>query len=239
MSGAYLVVDSSTRYGAVGLWADGALVRTQTWFSKHNHTAELMPAVDGVLGVARVTPAALAGIAVASGPGGFSALRAGLGMVKGLAFAAGLPVVGVSTLEASAYPHRGTGLPVCAVIEAGRGAVAWARFQDVNNGEADRWKRRTADRVTALEVMLAARGRHTLFCGEGAGVHADAIREALGAKAHLVVETAPLSRLAGVAALGVARLEAGESEPVAALRPRYLRSPSITPPKAARVGRRG
>jgi len=239
VSGAYLVVDSSTRYGAVGLWADGALVRTQTWFSKHNHTAELMPAVDGVLGDAGITPASLAGITVVNGPGGFSALRAGLGIVKGLAFAADLRVVGVSTLEASAYPHRGAGLPVCALIEAGRGAVAWARFQDVSDSGADRWKRRTADRVTPLDVMLAARGRHTLFCGEGTGVHADAIREALGAKAHLVIETAPLSRLVGVAALGVARLEAGGGEPVAALRPRYLRSPSITPPKAARVRRQG
>ena len=78
-----------------------------------------------------------------------------------------------------------------------------------------------------------------MFCGEGAGVHADTIREALGAKAHLVIETAPLSRLAGVAALGVARREAGGGEPVAALRPRYLRSPSITPPKAAGVRRQG
>jgi tRNA threonylcarbamoyladenosine biosynthesis protein TsaB len=189
-----------------------------------------MPAVDGVLTSAGVTPAQLAGIAVASGPGGFSALRSGLGVVKGLAFAAGLPVIGVSTIEASAYPFRDVGLPVCGLIEAGRGAVAWARFQESNG-----WKRRTPDRVTSLESMLAARGRHTLFCGEGAGTHADAIREALGAKAHVVVETTPLTRLAGVAALGVARLQAGEAEPVATLRPRYLRSPSITPPKAPGV----
>jgi len=238
MSEAYLIVDSSTRYGAVGLWvggaADGAtggtLVRTQTWFSKNNHTSELLPAVDGVLSAGGVTPVRLAGIAVASGPGGFSALRAGLGLVKGLAFAAGLPVIGVSTIEASAYPHRGVGLPICAVIEAGRGAVAWARFV-----QGDSWKRRTPDRVTSLESMLAAKGRHTLFCGEGAGVHADAIRESLGAKAHVIVETTPVTRLAGVAALGVARLQAGEAESVAALRPRYLRAPSITPPKAPRV----
>jgi tRNA threonylcarbamoyladenosine biosynthesis protein TsaB len=152
-------------------------------------------------------------------------------MVKGLAFAAGLPVVGVSTIEASAYPHRGMGLPICAVIEAGRGAVAWARFAEAG----DAWKRRTPDRVTPLVSLLAARGRHMLFCGEGAAVHADAIREALGAKAHVVVETTPVTRLAGVAALGVARLQAGEAESVAALRPRYLRSPSITPPKSPGV----
>ena len=230
MSEAYLIVDSSTRYGAVGLWVDGGLVRTQAWFSKNNHTSELLPAVDGVLSASGVTPAGLFGIAVASGPGGFSALRAGLGLVKGLAFATGLPVIGVSSIEASAYPHRGVGLPICAVIEAGRGAVAWARF-----AQDDSWKRRTPDRVTSLESMLAAKGRHTLFCGEGAGVHADAIREALGVRAHVIVEPTPLVRLAGVAALGVARLQAGEAESVAALRPRYLRSPSITPPKASGV----
>ena len=234
MTDAYLVVDTSTRYGAVGLWADGTLVRTLTWHSKHNHTSELMPAVDAVLAGRGISAAELAGIAVAHGPGGFSALRAGLGVVKGLAFAAGLPVAGVSTIEASAYPYRGVGLPVVALIDVGRGAVAWARFQ-----QTDSWRRRTPDRVTQLDAMLSARGRHVLFCGEGATQHADAIRQALGAKAHVVVEAAPVARLAGVAELGVASLEAGQTEPVATLYPRYLRSPDITPPKPPKVVKMG
>jgi tRNA threonylcarbamoyladenosine biosynthesis protein TsaB len=234
MTGLYLAIDTSTRYGAVGLWSAGALVRVHSWYSRHNHTSELMPAVEAALDAAGARIADVAGVAVAQGPGGFSALRSGLGAAKGLAFAAGVPIVGVSTVEASAYPHRGVGLPVCALIESGRGIVGWARFQqDVA------WRRRTPDRVTTLEAMLSARGRHTLFCGEGVAQHADAIREAVGAKAHLVIEPAPLSRIAGVAELGALRLGVGDADRVASIAPRYLRSPAITAPKPPKQVARG
>jgi tRNA threonylcarbamoyladenosine biosynthesis protein TsaB len=226
MTALYLAIDTSTRYGAVALWSGGTLVRAHSWYSRHNHTSELMPAVQAALAASGATMADLAGVAVAQGPGGFSALRSGLGVAKGLAFAAGVPVVGISTVEATAYPHRGAGLPLCALIESGRGIVGWARFQ-----QTDSWARRTPDRVTPIEAMLEARGRHTLFCGEGVATHADAIRDALGDRAHLIIEPAPLSRVAGVAELGAQRLDAGDSDPVASLAPRYLRSPAITPPK--------
>lgn len=230
----YLIIDTSTRYGAAGLWVGGALVRAHLWYSKNNHTAELMPAIDGALQAEGVTLSHLKGIAVSHGPGGFSGLRVGIGVVKGLAFASGLPVVGVSTLEASAYPHRGAGMPVCAVIGSGRGVVAWARFQ-----EADGWRRRTPDRITSVERMLELRGRHTLFCGEGVAQYEEAIREALGGRAQIALEPSPLSRLAGVAELGAAMLDAGDAVPVKALSPRYLRTPAITKPNAPRLVSRG
>jgi tRNA threonylcarbamoyladenosine biosynthesis protein TsaB len=194
-----------------------------------------MPAVEAALESSRAKVADLTGIIVAQGPGGFSALRSGLGAAKGLAFAASLPLVGVSTVEASAYTHRGAGMPVCALIESGRGIIGWARFHMRESAQGATWVRRTPDRVTSLEAMLSARGRHTLFCGEGVATHADLIIEALGAKAHLAIDPAPLTRIAGVAELGALRLNAGESDPIASLAPRYLRSPSITaakPPKA-------
>lgn len=234
MTDLYLAIDTSTRFGAVALWSGAAIVRAQSWYSRHNHTSELMPAIEAALAAAGASIADVKGIAVAQGPGGFSALRSGLGAAKGLAFGAGVPVVGISTVEASAYPHRGAGMPICALIESGRGIVGWARFQ-----QTDAWARRTPDRVTPVEAMLEARGRHTLFCGEGVATHADAIREALGAKAHLAIEPAPLARIAGVAELGARRLDAGESDPVASLAPHYLRAPAIStpkPPKAVHPG---
>ncbi|MCI0821375.1 MAG: tRNA (adenosine(37)-N6)-threonylcarbamoyltransferase complex dimerization subunit type 1 TsaB [Chloroflexi bacterium] len=231
----YLVIDTSTRHGAVGLWRDGALAQRLTWASPHNHTSELMPAVEAVLESAGAAPSDIRGIAVAHGPGGFSALRAGLGVAKGLAFALSVPAVGVSTLEATAYPHRDAGYPVCAVIEAGRELVAWARFASTDGG----WARRKPDRVTPLDRLLAAAGRHTLFCGEGAVVHADALREAMGRRAHFAADDAPADRLAGVAELGARLLDRGEGTSPGDVQPHYGRPPTITrakPPKAPRKG---
>ena len=57
---------------------------------------------------------------MALGPGGFSALRVGISVAKGLALPLDIPLVGVGTLEMEAYPYAGAGIPVCPLLEAGR-----------------------------------------------------------------------------------------------------------------------
>lgn len=231
----YLAIDTSTKYAGVALWAEGRVLRSDTWHSMHSHTAELMPAIQELLSGAEVPLSALQGIAVATGPGGFSTLRAGLSVAKGLAFPLSLPVVGVSTLEASAYPYRETSHVICPVLESGRTLVAWARFQSKQGA----LHRLTPDRVTEPPALLALTGRHTLFCGEGAAAYRDQLEEALGHRAHFVEEADSSSRLSGLVEVGAARLTAGESDPLAGLQPHYLRAPGITtprPPKAVTYG---
>jgi tRNA threonylcarbamoyladenosine biosynthesis protein TsaB len=231
----YLIIDTSTRYGVIGLWQDGALAGTRSWHSRGNHTAELMPAVAELLDRKGEGATQLRGVVVTAGPGGFSALRAGMSVAKGMAFALELPLVGVSTLEATAYPYRTLGYPVCAVLEAGRDLAAWARFQETKVG----WRRSTRDQVTPFEALLEVASRHTLFCGEGAMAYAQQLRAALGPRAHMAGMHSPMDRLHGAAELGAMRLDAGDSDSVSALQPHYLRPPGITqprPPHAVRYG---
>ena len=77
-----------------------------------------------ILGRTEASPADLEAIAVALGPGGFSALRVGLSCAKGLAMPTDTPLIGVGTLEMEAYPYASTGLPICAVLgcRQGRGS---------------------------------------------------------------------------------------------------------------------
>jgi tRNA threonylcarbamoyladenosine biosynthesis protein TsaB len=224
---AYLIIDTSASHGSVAVWAEGELRRVVSWSSRHNHTSDLMPSVERVVGDSGLTVADIAGIAVATGPGGFSALRAGLGAAKGLSFATGAPVVGLSTLEGTAYPYRSLGFPVCAMIGAGRDLVGFARFRLLDG----RWMRRSPDRVSPVARVLAASGRHTLFCGEGAATYAAELTEAMGSRAHVAGDEPSLARLRGLAELGAARLDAGDVDAIAALQPHYLRPPGITPPK--------
>ena len=228
----YLIIETSTRTGAVGLWRPGhGPDASREWESLHNHTAELMPAVRALVeeagGMER-----LAGIGVSTGPGGFSALRAGLGVAKGLGFASGLPLVGVSTLEATAYPHRNSGGVVCAVIEAGRDLAGWAAF-DARDGE---WRRLSDDRVTGVNELAASLHGEMLLTGEGAAAWAERLRSAAG-EARLANERQPEARLWGAGALAAERLERGERDAPAGLAPHYARPPGIGTPKAP--GRRG
>ena len=227
----YLIIDSTTRAGAVGLWQRGIGLRaSRTWESMHNHTAELAPAIDAILVEAGLSPASIAGIGVGIGPGGFSALRAGLGVAKGLAFSLGVPVAGIDTLEAAAYPFRRDAATICALLPAGRELVAWAVFQS----EAGSWSRISEDQVTALDDVLDAVDRGALFVGEAATAARDTIAARLGDRAAFAENDGPLVRLAGVAELALAQLERGESSPIAALQPNYVRPPTIGAPGGER-----
>lgn len=237
-----LAIDTSTRNASVALAelpADGAgdavVVAGFSWRSAVNHTTELMPAVAQLLERRGVRPAELDAVAVALGPGGFSALRAGLSVAKGLALAARLPLIGIGSLDLEIYPVRDAGRPVCALLEAGRGEAASALA-------APGGARRRDDRITGPEELLdeirasdtggdaAESGGPMLFCGEGMPLWAEIIRAALGGRA-ILCHTPPSARAGSLAALAAQRLAQGQTDDLDALQPRYLRMPTIGAPK--------
>jgi tRNA threonylcarbamoyladenosine biosynthesis protein TsaB len=77
-----------------------------TWESLGHHTTELASRVAAMLDQANVQAAVLSGLAVALGPGSFMGLRIGMALVKGLAMARAIPLVGVPTLDVTAYAVR-------------------------------------------------------------------------------------------------------------------------------------
>ena len=218
-----LAIDTSTRYAGVALADDsGRVVSCRSWRSAVNHTAELMPAVAQTLAAAALTVNDLAGIAIALGPGGFSALRVGMSVAKGLAIAAGKPLVGIGTLDLEAWPYRDSGLPVCALLDAGRGEVAAALFAA---GQRSR-----PDQICPPAELPVDVAETTLFCGEGLAAHAELLRQRLGSRA-IIAGNAPAARFYALAAMAQQRLAAGDVDDVAALQPYYLRMPTIGGPK--------
>ena len=89
--------------------------------------AEVLPrAVAEALGDAGLAVGDLDRVAVLSGPGSFTGLRAGISFSRGLARARGIPLVLVPTFSAAsaAFPEPGE---VVFVLDAGRGDVHAAR----------------------------------------------------------------------------------------------------------------
>ena len=232
--GLLLVVDTSTRYAGAALWRGDEAVASVSWCSTGNHTRELMPAIRRLLEMVDGKPGDLAGVGVALGPGGFSAVRVGMSAAKGLALPLKLPLVGVGTLEMEAYPYAAIGLPVRPLIDAGRGAVATALFKGTGTGAGAAWDKLEEERVCDIDEVAASVLEPTLICGEGARSRGGWLAEALGDRAVVVDGYTSSTRLWSLGAIASRRLARGEADDPRSLQPMYLRRPSIGRPRVPR-----
>ena len=118
-----LALDTATSACSVALWCDGA-VRARRFAPMERGQAEaLVPMLGAVLADAGCAFAELDLLAVTVGPGTFTGLRIGLAAARGLALAAALPCLGVTTLEAVADgvgPEERAGAALLVVLDAKR-----------------------------------------------------------------------------------------------------------------------
>jgi tRNA threonylcarbamoyladenosine biosynthesis protein TsaB len=201
----------------------GRILAEETWYSMDNHTVELMPRLVRLLEQQRLSPAELSGLVSGLGPGSFTGLRIGLSLIKGLAQASGLPVVGVPTLDVVAEPHKIQRLPICALLQAGRGRFASGYYVRYRG----RWRRRGEFRILTLARLCEQIAEPTLFCGEIETPHVEQLRQALGLDAVVATPAASLRRAAYLAELGWERLSRGDADDVEQLSPIYLHHPQI------------
>ena len=100
-----LTIETSTPACSVALQYDGRLVSRYSEVPR-SHTQLVMSMIDEVLGEAQISIDQLDAIGVTVGPGSFTGLRIGFATVQGLAFAADLPVVAISSLQAIVATYR-------------------------------------------------------------------------------------------------------------------------------------
>jgi tRNA threonylcarbamoyladenosine biosynthesis protein TsaB len=212
-----LAVDTSTETASVALY-DGVSVRTEmTWLSPRRHTVELTPQVVKMLQQLDTDASRLTGLAVALGPGSFTGLRVGLGLVKGLALARSIPLVGIPTLDVAVYPVRQLRAVLYATLEAGRGRICAAPY----HWRRGRWRRSGDLKLTTWVELADEAEDNAVFCGE---IDTQGL-EALESRRNKAVVVPPAHRLrrAGyLAELGWKRLKRGERDDPAKLQPIYL-----------------
>lgn len=224
-----LAIDTSTETASIALSSEGVVVAELTWNVGQNHTAELMPNLIHLLHQAKSDLKDMDGLIVAKGPGSFNGLRVGMSVAKGLAFALSAPLVGISTLEVEAWPHAATALPICPILNAGRGEIATALFQ-IRRGK---WRRLLEEHITTLDSLLIEIKGRTILCGKIPHEVVSQLGERLGDKALLVEGAGALRRAGYLAELGWRRLKEGDFDHPPTLQPLYLRRPAIT------ISRRG
>src|SRR5438105_5083190 len=161
-----LALDSSADSVAVAVLRDDEPLAERSWRTprptgRGGPQGGLLGVADATLADARVAPAAVEIVAVATGPGSFNGIRAGIAVAEGLALALDVPAVGVPTLDALAYQHVGRARVVCAILPAGRGEDYGASY----TGTWTDWRRRDDYAIAAPADLLGALPPDALLCG--------------------------------------------------------------------------
>jgi len=132
-----LTIETSTEACSVALYSNGETSEFYE-YAPMRHAELLLPAIQSLLDAAGLPLANLDAIAFGRGPGSFTSLRIGIGVVQGLAWGAGLPVIPVSSLAAVAQVAIAVTTAevstICVAMDARMQEVYTANFQLRDDG---------------------------------------------------------------------------------------------------------
>lgn len=181
------------------------------------HGSDLLPALDALVLELGATPRDVRAIVLGTGPGSYTGLRVAAATALGLARATDATALGVPSCDALAWAELEPGAAAWQLLDARGGALYLARLV------------RTADGVehalapVAVRVADAARrigeGSEPIFAEPSAVEGAKLSPEQ---SARVRVDVHP--RAGALLDLGLRRLAAGQSTPLEALEPLYLRA---------------
>lgn len=219
-----LALDTSTEACSCALALDGEIHEDFAVIPRQ-HAQSILPMIRSLLAANGLGFRDLDAVAWGRGPGSFTGLRIAAGVTQGIAFAAALPVVPVSTLAALALQHHELhgDTSILACIDARIDEVYWAAWQ-VRNGEPELLG---AEQLTAPELLPADflqgvfRQGTIAVAGNGLAYKArfpDAIQSMLGREAPEL-----LPRAAAIARLASGAFMRGHVVSADAVQPLYLR----------------
>ncbi|MBI5556575.1 MAG: tRNA (adenosine(37)-N6)-threonylcarbamoyltransferase complex dimerization subunit type 1 TsaB [Deltaproteobacteria bacterium] len=216
-----LAIENSGLCGSVALVSGSHCIAEQSLFSRLTHSKRLLAALERVMAESQTTWEQLDAIAVSLGPGSFTALRIGLGTVKGLAMATAVPLIGISTLDGLASQVNFTAMPVCPVVDARKNEIYTALYRANARGFMERQGGYLLMPARELAEQIS---EPTLFIGDGLSIYGDLLREKLGELAILAPEQLYYARAASIGFLALPHWHRKEFLDPASCVPLYVRA---------------
>jgi tRNA threonylcarbamoyladenosine biosynthesis protein TsaB len=213
-----LGIDSSDEYLSVGLSSGEKIILSRSNEPRAQNKNALHAFMLSVMEEAGYRIDGLNGVAIAIGPGSFTGLRVGLAVAKGICWATGLPLAGVSSLMAIAQAATIETNRILAVKDARRDEFYYAGFIREDDGFAQT----IPDSVGGAEEVIAhAAGGYALV---GPGLVA--LSRYPGSPQAISGLGYDRDLIGGVVArLGAGQLTAGKTLDLATAIPNYIRVP--------------
>lgn len=231
-----LALDTSAAVSVAVVDDSGTTLATRSAMEQRRHAETLTPLVEQVLAEAGVDRHALTAVVVGTGPAPFTGLRVGLVTARTLGLALGIPVHGVSSLDATALATVRAGLDAVAgpdgaprdilvVTDARRREVYWARYRTVVGAGTEPTVEVVDGPGVDTPAHVATGGLDAcVVAGAGTLLYPDLLPRTAGAPTEL--DAADLARVA------LARLAVGGPGLTLPTEPLYLRRPDAVPPSA-------
>lgn len=200
---------------------DGDTVLEHFEQAPRRQTEMVLPMVEALLAESQLSLRQLDGIAFGHGPGAFTGVRVAAAVTQGLAFAADLPVIGVSTLAACALsaqdtaPHR----DVIAVFDARMGEIYLGAYACESGAATSLFE----DGLFHPDTLPALPDKDWMIIGSGL-VYRDTLVQAYGAS-RCDPDVHPHAK--AVARLALSGFQRGEGVSAEQAQPVYLRDQVI------------
>lgn len=212
-----LGLDTTGRSFSVALLKDGAVLCEISESASRGQAGLVMASLSRLFDLAGEKPSRLDGVAVTVGPGGFSGVRLGVAIAKGLCMGAGKPVAGVSSLACLAFQAMEPGVPVWAVLDCLRGEVYAASYVSGPEGPVET----SAASVMKPGELAGKLSGPCVLAGDGAVKYADLLTG--DGKARMADEPLHTIRASSAAILGSRLIPSAGPDSADSLAPLYLR----------------
>jgi tRNA threonylcarbamoyladenosine biosynthesis protein TsaB len=204
----FVALETSSEWCSVALFVDGEIAGLERR-AGHRHSELALPMLEQLLRERHLAARDLDAVAFGAGPGAFTGLRIACGLAQGLAVARGLPVIGISSLDAIAQESGASRVVAC--IDARMREVYYAALEF----QGGRWHEVIATQCVAPQALTLPPGEGWIGCGSGFAAYGN-----MGLRT-VLPEVHPTAL--AIAQLALPRLERGEGVDAALAAPIYVR----------------
>ena len=154
-----LTIDTSSKNASISYSDNGKLVDKKMWISKNNHSIELSENVIKLFSKNNLNAKKLDYIAVALGPGGFTAIRVGISFAMGLSKFSNIKILGIPTFEIEFEKNKiFKKNNLTALLPAGFNSFCWKSINNISN--------KNVDGIFISSEMKSLFKEGSNFCGE-------------------------------------------------------------------------
>lgn len=166
-----LCIETATGVCSAALCDENRIISVAEAPPGMSHSSMLTVIIRDLLKEASVTAGQLDAVSVSKGPGSYTGLRIGVSVAKGIAYGAGIPLIGINTLTAMCHGYlavnplpEGGNVLLCPMIDARRMEVYNALF----TADGRMLKETSADIITETSYRDYLISGRIIFFGNGA-----------------------------------------------------------------------